>query len=130
MKDEHPALAPPTAPARPMTHRISALLVAATTCLVSPAFGRELCKQKDEIDRGYNCALPFDSTGQALIYSQRMIGKVTWATAAPDEYGRYEFVVTWGPFQLRGSSWVKAIVGQPATVIVRSVLHAGQIRPR
>lgn len=134
MRDAHPGCAHPSEPAHPMKQRMSATLAAALAataiCLVSPAFGYELCKEKDEADRGDNCALDFDSTGRPLMHSLRVIGQVTWATTVPDEYGRHEFVVTWAHFQLRGSSWVKPIVGQSATIVIRSALHVGQIRRR
>lgn len=87
-----------------------------------------LCDQKDEIDRGINCELPFESTGRPIYYSERVIGKVTAASTIRDQYGLYNFSATYESFEVHGRSRVKPVVGESVEIIIRAVLHTGKIR--
>lgn len=111
--------------------QIRTLIVAAAALLAlaqTPARDfNHLCDHKDEIDRGINCELPFDSTGRPIFYSERVIGKVTAASRTRDQHGLYSFSATLGSLELHGRSRVRPVVGESVEIIVRMVLHTGKI---
>jgi len=94
------------------------------------AFSFNDCKKasfNNEIVNGYNCNLPDDATGPGLVHSERVNGKVTWASERPNRHGLYEFELEYAYFQMRGFSRKKPRIGDTVQVIIRAVLYPGLV---
>lgn len=79
---------------------------------------------------GFNCAVPFDAHGPALYHSERVLGRVIWASSMQNPHGLYEFIASYAYFQLRGYSRLKPVVGESVEVVIRAALYAGRFTQR
>jgi hypothetical protein len=83
------------------------------------------CEQRNIMERSWNCKIPYDAAGPRLFHTNRVMGRITWASSTKNENGVYEFNASYAYFNLKGYSHAKPEVGQSVSVVIRAILYAG-----